>query len=280
MLGPIMPDWQERITHATPPQIRVEHVVRYAAAAPLVAAGSPWCDLGCGTGIAPEEAFRGISPTHALLVDLDESVAREAAARFPLTDAAPLALDLSRDESFEVLRETLSRWERPCITCFEVIEHLESFVPLVRFLAQQAEAGTTVVLSAPNDALTAVRNPFHVSTWGGGSLAELLTLIPGEHQVLDQVALVGSALRRRDDAPRDVPLDVRVKPVAGPTHMLLAFGPFAKDVELPARVEAADVDEHRLWERQREADLAFATARIQVLEQQLADEEPSADETL
>ncbi len=268
---PGMPDWQERVTHETPPHIRFEHVVRYAAAAPLVAAGAPWCDLGCGTGIVADEAFRATPPTRALLVDVDQAVAEEAAGRFPRTDATALALDLSREETFTVLRERLSRWDAPCITCFEVIEHLENFAPLIRFLAERAEAGATVLLSAPNDELTGTRNPFHLSTWGEGSFAELLTLIPEQQRVLEQVALVGSALRARDEPPRDVALDLRIERVKGPSHLLVAFGPRAHEVELPCRIEAVDLDEHRLWERQREADLAYSMVRLEVLERRVAD---------
>jgi SAM-dependent methyltransferase len=259
-----MPDWQERITRETPPQIRLEHVVRYAAATPLIA-GSSWCDLGCGTGLAAEEA--GAAPKRALFVDVDNAVAVDAAARFPDAETSDIALDLSREDGVQVLRDLLAGWDDLCITCFELVEHLADFTPLLRFLVERAEAGATVVLSVPNDSLTGVENPFHAATWGEGSLAELRTLLP-EHRAFEQVAIVGSALRAGDDEPADVSVDVRVEPVAGPSHMLLAFGPRAADVATPRRAKAVDVDEHLLWERQREADLAFFKARLAAIEQQ------------
>jgi SAM-dependent methyltransferase len=237
-----MPDWQERITRETPPQIRLEHVVRYAAAAPLIA-GAAWCDLGCGTGLAAEEA--GVSPKRALFVDVDNDVAVEAAARFPEADAADIALDLSRDDGVQALRELVEDWEGLCITCFELVEHLDNFVALVRFLGDRAQTGATVVLSVPNDSLTGVENPFHSTAWGEGSLAELRSLLP-EHRVLE----------------------LRLDPVAGPSHMLLAFGPRAGEVTTPRRAKVADADERILWERQREADLAFFKARLALLEKQ------------
>src|ERR1044071_1377957 len=132
-----MPDWQERITRETPPQIRLEHVVRYAAAAPLVA-DNPWCDLGCGTGLAAEEA--GLSPSRALLIDVDDEVATEAASRFPNAEALGVRLDLSREEGVQFVREQTGDWHGTCITCFELIEHLDNFVPLVGFLIERAEA--------------------------------------------------------------------------------------------------------------------------------------------
>src|SRR5262245_61961414 len=259
-----MPDWQERITRETPPQIRLEHVVRYAAAAPLIV-GAAWCDLGCGTGLAAEEA--GLAPKRALLVDVDNAVAVDAAARFSEADATDIALDLSRDDAVQVLGDLLADWDGLCITCFELIEHLDDFTPLLRFLVERAAAGATVVLSVPNDSLTGVDNPFHSATWGEGSLAELRTLVP-EHRALEQVAIIGSALRGSDEGADEASLDLRIEPVAGPSHMLLAFGPRAGEVATPRRASAVDADEHLLWERQREADLAFFKARVASLEQQ------------
>jgi SAM-dependent methyltransferase len=259
-----MPDWQERITRETPPQIRLEHVVRYAAAAPLIA-GAAWCDLGCGTGLAAEEA--GVSPSRALFVDVDNEVAVDAAARFPDADAYDIALDLSRDDGVHALRDLLADWDGLCITCFELIEHLDNFTPLVRYLVDRAEAGATVVLSVPNDSLTGVQNPFHSSAWGEGSLAELRSLLP-EHRVFQQVAIAGSALRSDDDAPEDVSVDVRLAQVAGPSHMLASFGPGAGNIAATRRVDSIDASEHLWWERQREADLAFFKARLAQLEKQ------------
>ena len=274
---PVVPDWQERITRESAPPIRLEHLVRYAAAVPLVAGGS-WCDLGCGTGIAAGEAFGETLPARALLVDIEAGVAEEAAARFPQTQAVALALDLSREEGVDTLRAKLADWEETCVTCFEVIEHLESFVPLAKLLSERAGAGTTIVLSVPNDALTGVQNPFHRGSWGEAAFAELRTMLPPDHAVLEQVPLVGSALRRRDERPREERVDVRLQPVAGASHLLLTFGPCADEVALSCRVEAVDVDEDRTWQRQRESDLAFATARVQTLEYQLAAAETDSRE--
>jgi hypothetical protein len=86
--------------------------------------------------------------------------------------------------------------------------------------------------------------------------------------VLEQVAIVGSALRAPEAAPENTPVDLRLDPVAGPSHMLLAFGPRAGEVTTPRRAKVADADERILWERQREADLAFFKARLALLEKQ------------
>jgi hypothetical protein len=208
-----------------------------------------------------------VSPGRALLVDVDGDAAVEAAARFPDGDANDIALDLSRADGVQALRELIADWDAPCITCFELVEHLEDFAPLARFLVERAEADATVLLSVPNDSLTGVQNPFHSSAWGEGSLAELRSLLP-EHRVLEQVAIVGSTLRASDDPPVDVSLDLHIAPVAGPSHMLLAFGARAQDAATPYRAKVIDADEHLWWERQREADLAYFKARLALLEKQ------------
>ncbi len=74
-----MSDWQERITRETAPSIRAEHELRYRMAAPLIASGAPWADLGCGNGVAAAAAFGAARPARAVLVDIDaESVSRAA----------------------------------------------------------------------------------------------------------------------------------------------------------------------------------------------------------
>ena len=240
-----MPDWQERVTRESAPQIRLEHLIRYAAAVPLLTGGGSWCDLGCGSGLAAEDAFGATRPARALLVDVDAEAAEEAAARFADGDAVPLALDLSREDGVDAVRRTLDDRPGTCITCFETIEHLESFVPLVKLLVERAGAGDTILLSVPNDALTGVQNPFHLASWGEAALAELRTMLPPDHVVLEQLSLVGSVLHGRDEPPRKERVEVALEPVAGVSHLLLTFGARAGEVAQPCRVEVVDVDEQR-----------------------------------
>jgi len=260
-----MPDWQERMTHETPPQIRLEHVVRYAAAIPLLASGSPWCDLGCGTGLAAAEAFGDTQPSRALLVDLTQEIADEAAGRFASAERTALGLDLSTEEGVGVVGRQLLELDGACITCFELIEHLDGFVPLVRLLIERAAAGATVLLSVPNDSFFAPANPYHRTAWGEGSFDELLRLLPDDHIAIEQVALVGSALRR-PDGPVTFGVEIGVEAVEAPTHLLAAFGARANEAAAPVRVEAAAADARRLWERQREWDLAYYQAQARALE--------------
>ncbi len=73
-----MVEWQERITRDTNPAIRVEHDLRYAAAAPIVTAAQTWCDLGCGAGVAAADALGDARLGRVVLVDADAGASRPA----------------------------------------------------------------------------------------------------------------------------------------------------------------------------------------------------------
>lgn len=263
-----MPDWQERITRETAPAIRVEHELRYAAAAPLVHASAAWADLGCGTGLAAAAGLGADYAGTALLVDVDERAVEHAAATVRAQAVVPLAVDLTSPDDLERVRAQLLEAApegRRSVTCFETIEHLSNFAPLVELLLElAAEHAATVVASVPNDAFWSLENPHHRTTWGEGAVDELRSLLPADHVLAHQVALQGSALAR-PGAPAEEVASVHVE--AGvPTHFLLAFGPDAETLAAGPRVVQADLSEQRRWERQRESDLAYAEARIGELE--------------
>ena len=251
-----MPDWQERITHETEPAIRAEHDARYRVAAPLIASAEVWCDLGCGTGIAAAAALRPLGgfSRRAVLVDLDEGLARGAAAELGVQDAVVFAADLSTDDGVARVSEHLA--DGAVVTCFEVVEHLATFVPLVERLVERADTVTTI-LSVPNDAFWAIQNPHHLAMWGEGAFAELESQLPATRVILHQMQLQGSAILPVGD-------DLTLSPEAGvhargavPTHFLAAFGPRAAELEPLATVAQVDLDEQRRWVRQREADVAI-----------------------
>src|SRR5438105_9176840 len=102
-----MPDWQERITHETAPAIRVEHELRYRIAAPLILAGGPWADLGCGNGLAAAAALGEDRPAHAVLVDLGEEVVARAAEELGMPGARQLAGDLTDPDDLRRIGEAL-----------------------------------------------------------------------------------------------------------------------------------------------------------------------------
>lgn len=263
-----MPDWQQRITRETAPSIRVEHELRYAAAAPLIHTSALWCDLGCGTGLAAAAGLGGPFEGTAVLVDRAEDAIAQARQTVEARELTGLTADLSDPAQLEHLRSLLqdaAPQGRRCITCFETLEHLASFAPLVALLVELAQQDDcTVVLSVPNDAFWAIQNPHHATAWGEGAVAELRSLLPADHVVAYQVALQGSALVRADETTSEVASVALSDGV--PTHILIAFGPDAERLGAAPRVVQADLAEQRRWERQRESDLAYAEARIGELE--------------
>src|SRR4051794_3442651 len=221
-----MPDWQERITRETEPAIRAEHDARYRLAAPLIASGELWADLGCGTGIAAGSALRdhGGFSGRAVLVDLDEDVARGAAEELGLSDAVVFGADLATPEGVARVAEHLG--DGAVVTCFEVVEHLSTFVPLIERLVE-LQGSVTAILSVPNDAFWSIVNPHHQAMWGEGAFAELETLLPEQRVLLHQVQLQGSAILPRDSEQTVAPEASVQTHDAVPTHFLAAFGPRA-----------------------------------------------------
>jgi 2-polyprenyl-3-methyl-5-hydroxy-6-metoxy-1,4-benzoquinol methylase len=258
-----MPEWEERIVQATRPSIRVEHDLRYAAAAPLVAGAPVWCDLGCGTGVAAAAALRDRFTGHAVLVDVAQEALDEAAAAIHAGETTALAADLADEAAVARVGEAIrAAGGGGVVTCFEVIEHLATFVPVLELLRDLAERdGFTVLLSVPNDAFWALENPYHQAMWGEGAFEELRRLLPREHVAARQVPLTGSAIVLEDGGAARVGLEpVTVEADRVPSHFLAAFGPRARELAPGARAIAADLDDQRTWERQREANLAFFEA--------------------
>lgn len=258
-----MPDWQERIDRETQPAIRAEHELRYAAAAPIVHGSAAWLDLGCGTGLAAAAGLGGTFEGHAILVDRDEATVAQARTTVAARDVTGLTLDLSVPEELrrasEALREAADG-EPTCITCFETLEHLASFVPLVELLVELSEnARCTAVLSVPNDAFWAIENPHHATTWGEGAVAELLSLLPSDHRRVQQVRLQGSALVDPDEGTQEVAMVSAAAAVS--THDLVVLGERRGELAITSRVLQTDLDEQRRWERQRESDLRWHVAQ-------------------
>ena len=268
---PPMADWEERISRETVPALRAEHGLRYRLAAPLVAEAAGWLDLGCGNGVAAADAFGAKLDGRAVLVDVAQDAVDTAAAELRLAsgergEVVPLTADLTDPAEIARVRAALLEVEGPrVVTCFEVVEHLGTFVPLVRMLCELAEAGeATVLLSVPNDAFFATHNPHHLTTWGAGAFAELRGLLPEGTVIAHQLMLTGSAIVPLDGGePHTASFEVelRTEP-AVPTHFLAIMGPQASDVALQADAVQADLDSQRAWEREREANVAYDQALV------------------
>jgi hypothetical protein len=257
-------DWQERITQDTSPAIRVEHRVRYAMAAPIVAEASVWADLGCGNGIAAGEALVDRLPDRILLVDNSEEALAQAPRELDAKALSTLQSDLTSSADLDRIgRQLVADGVRDgCVTAFEVVEHLTDFVPLIELLVALDERdGFTSVLSVPNDAFWSLENPFHVTKWGEGAFEELRSVLPAGHRVAHQYALQGSLGVIEAGKPEPEKVKMEAAPIPVPTHFLVAFGPAAGRLAGAAEVAGADLVEQRRWERQRESNYALLEAR-------------------
>ncbi len=251
-----MSDWQERITHETAPAIRVEHDLRYLSAAPLILSGGPWADLGCGNGLAAASALGTQRPHDIVLVDLEESAALTAASELDVPAAERIAGDLTDPALLGRIGELLIEAPGdPVVTCFEVVEHLSAFLPLLEWsLALTREHRATFILSVPNDAFWATQNPHHVGSWGIGAFDELTQLLPAERTVLRQIALNGSAILDWGAGAQTVDMEAELDGQnAVASHFLVAFGPRHTDLRRGARAMQADAEQDRRLERERES---------------------------
>jgi SAM-dependent methyltransferase len=239
----------------------VEHQLRYALAAPVVHSSALWCDLGCGTGVGAAQALGGRTPARALLVDVSQDALEQARRELPGENVSTMQADLSTEDGVAAVVAALTEQagDGPSvITCFECIEHLDSFVALVGALVQLSERHDfTVILSVPNDAFWAIENPHHHTSWGEGAFEELRRLLPADHVLLRQVVLQGSAIVRGDAEPELKPVETTLEPGGVPSHLIATFGPERERVAPGAGVAQVNVEEQRRWTRQREANLAM-----------------------
>jgi SAM-dependent methyltransferase len=254
-----MSDWQERITRETAPAIRAEHELRYRIAAPLIATAAVWADLGCGNGLAAAAALDGSRPANAVLVDVEEAVVARAVQESGIAQAHQIVADLTNPEELREVGDALLGIDgERVVSCFEVIEHLSTFIPLLEWAGALAREGAaTFLISVPNDAFWSMQNPHHHTSWGEGAFEELRRLLPAEQTLLRQVALSGSAVvdwsatATRHDISTSIGASGTVA-----THFIAAFGPRHDELWRGALAVQTDMLEQRRWERQRENDLA------------------------
>ncbi len=208
-----------------------------------------------------------------MLVDASQEALDEAVATIGAANATPLRADLADEGDVASVREAvLAAGDGGCVTCFEVIEHLRTFVPALELMTELAtDHGYTAVLSVPNDAFWAMQNPFHETMWGEGAFEELRRLLPPEHVVARQVPLTGSAVVLDEGASDLAVPPVTVEGDRVPSHFIAAFGPRCAELAPRAFVSAADLDGQRTWEREREAQLAFHEAELADLRAYVAD---------
>ena len=234
-------------------------MLRYRLAAGAIHAAGTWVDLGSGTAAAAADALGRDVRARIVLVDNDRSALQAAEREFERGVEA-IEADLSGADGVERVRATLAGAVGGCVTCFETIEHLDDFGPVVELLLDLAQRQFAVFLSVPNDAFTGVENPYHVTVWGESALEELRGLLP-PHVLLHQASLVGSCIGRAGE-PARFQLDVSLGGGRVPSHFLLAFGAGVDSIDPLAAVAPLDHDADRAWQRTRENDLTFYRARF------------------
>src|SRR5688500_7707512 len=100
-------------------------------AVPAIREASVWCDLGCGNGIAAASALGEGFEGRAVLVDLAEDALRQAEREIQAASTVTMQADLAAEGDLQRVRDALLEAEGGgCVTCFAVVEHLTSFVPL------------------------------------------------------------------------------------------------------------------------------------------------------
>ncbi|HPU38786.1 MAG TPA: hypothetical protein PLS63_04375 [Microthrixaceae bacterium] len=267
-----MTQWEERISGGSDVLLLAEHQVRYGWAKGPISSATTWCDLGCGTAAASSVALGDTLPDRVVLTDLELDALTEARRAFSPVDVDTVQVDLTSRSALDELTERIDGDGPTVITCFEVIEHLPDFLPVVEWLSARAADGATVAISVPNDVFTSVKNPFHVTMWGSSTVEELRGLLPTDHVAAVQVALSGSAVTA--GAPVEGSLHVDDIGAAIPLQYLFGFGTSAEDLSPNAAVLPTEVAAQRVWERQREVDNAYfrsEAAQAAVLRERVAE---------
>ena len=147
----------------------VEHLARYHFGAEL-AAGRRLLDLGCGSGYGAA-TLRASGAEIVIGTDVALEATAYAKARYGSEKTAFSTCDARRmpfrDASFD------------CITCFELIEHLEEPTALLDEAARLLSDGGLLLISTPNSRTYrkqpgTERNPFHVREFSLDEFAGML----------------------------------------------------------------------------------------------------------
>jgi hypothetical protein len=202
--------------------------------------------------------------------DISEDALGKAADYLGKRDHVRLVpADFNQPDSFGTVQQLIDqhRDTRCVLVCFEVLEHLVDFGPMVAFINQQVNSGLDAFLSVPNDAFFGTQNPFHCTTFGEDSLAELLQLFDSKPQVHKQCPIKGaaimiSAMTQLDEertTGKVLPkLFERPQTSTVPSHFILSFTSTPISDPPPiVRFHVADLAAERQWTSQRESDLAY-----------------------
>ncbi|HVC23587.1 MAG TPA: class I SAM-dependent methyltransferase [Candidatus Dormibacteraeota bacterium] len=168
--------------------LEAEHQVRYQFAA-QVAKGRTVLDAGCGVGWGLA-VLLGSGASEGTGMDLSAEAVAEARQR--LAGVAVIQADLCSPPG-EIGRYGL-------VTCFEVLEHIEDYGAALDALARALDADGILMVSSPNPGIYPPGNPFHVHELAPTELLKELAARLPYTALWHQRAVVGSLLRRSDQA--------------------------------------------------------------------------------
>ena len=168
-----------------------EHLIRYRLAASL-ASGKRVLDVACGSGYGSKLlAEAGASLVKS--VDIDEAVLEEARANYSDNKIEFIA------DSAETL-EKIADSSIDLVVSFETIEHLPDYHSYLKNLQRVLAPDGLALISTPNKAVFAQKNPFHVKEFTRAELADSLARCFTRVRILDQVNGLGSMIKGDSEA--------------------------------------------------------------------------------
>ena len=249
----------------TQPALRVEHALRYRLAAPLVARRRDVVRPGLrqrrrGRRRARRRVHRARGARRRRRAAVAEAAARELGA----DDAVTVVADLNDPADARARpRARCSRATAPrVVTCFEVVEHLQTFVPLVEMLAELRRATTRRSCSASRTTRSGRSRTRTTRRCGARARSRSCAGCCPRARVARAAGRAAAARRSCPPTARtarrrpvDVALDGARRASRRTSSPRSARAPASSAPH--AAVAQTDLDEQRRWERQREADLAF-----------------------
>jgi SAM-dependent methyltransferase len=286
-------DAQERLTREearAPTVLGSTHIHRYELATDLCR-GLRVADVGCGSGYGSEILARE-SP-FVLGVDLDEDTIRLAEE----TLAQPGRLEFEVADARDFLRESL-RDRFDAIVMLETLEHLHDREDVLASLHRHAEDGVRLVVSVPNSRMLDEENPYHAFDFGYDEAREAFADFPDTTFVYQFLA-EGSVIQPEEENSQTgtFRLGERGEPEYAQQFIALVnFGDQPGTASAVMRLEAEPLNQRyvrgleranaelrrvnarlaRSWLGRADSAAATLVARVQRLEQSLAEAEARA----
>jgi len=209
-----------------------EHRQRYEFAAGLLA-GRRVLDLCCGSGYGT--AILAGSAESVVGVDHDLATIETAQATVAAGSDAPNVHFEAADALAYLATPLAERFD--AIVCFEGLEHLSDLPSTLARLREHGERGIRLLLSVPNDKLSNVENPFHLTTFGYDEAIAAFAGFPGVRMVpqfLAEGALIVPPQPSGDERARRIDVQLRFEDRDEPeyaNHFIFCVGFAAEELD-------------------------------------------------